>query len=121
MLRKEATKVAGQAAHAAPEYLKSLVSWNNQLKKGKLTVSVDTSSLDSQMGQFRQIASMIMIALLVSGGIIGSAIAASALAGSDSRMEEYAQWAFFGSLILGAVLVVIYTVRLFRGGGDRRG
>ena len=56
MLRKEATKVAGQAAHAAPEYLKSLVSWNNQLKKGKLTVSVDTSSLDSQMGQFRQIA-----------------------------------------------------------------
>ena len=62
MLRKEATKVAGQAAHAAPEYLKSLVSWNNQLKKGKLTVSVDTSSLDSQMGQFRQIASMMMIA-----------------------------------------------------------
>ncbi len=120
MLRKEATKVAGQAAHAAPEYLKSLVSWNNQLKKGKLTVSVDTSSLDSQMGQFREIASMMMIALLVAGGIIGSAIAASALAGSGSRMEEYAQWGFFGSLFLGAGLVVIYTVRLFRGGGDRR-
>ena len=63
---------------------------------------------------------MMMIALLVSGGIIGSAIAASALEGSGSRMEEYAQWGFFGSLILGAVLVVIYTVRLFRGGGDRR-
>jgi hypothetical protein len=120
MLRKEATKAAGQAAHAAPEYLKSLVSWNNQLKKGKLTVTVDTSSLDSQMGQFRQIASMMMIALLVAGGIIGSAIAASALEGSGSRMEEYAQWGFFGSLILGAVLVVIYTVRLFRGGGDDR-
>jgi hypothetical protein len=35
-------------------------------------------------------------------------------------MEEYAQWGFFGSLILGAALVAIYTVRLFRGGGDRR-
>jgi ubiquinone biosynthesis protein len=120
MLRKEATKAAGQAAHAAPEYIKSLVSWNNQLKKGKLTVSVDTSSLDSQMGQIREIASMMMIALLVAGGIIGSAIAASALEGSGSRMEEYAQWAFFGSLFLGTVLLVIYTVRLFRGGGDRR-
>jgi uncharacterized membrane protein YjfL (UPF0719 family) len=83
-------------------------------------VSVDTSSLDSQMGQFREIASMMMIALLVAGGIIGSAIAATSLENSDSRMQEYAQWGFFGSLILGGVLVVVYTVRLFRGGGDRR-
>ena len=64
------------------------------------------------------IMSLVSVGLLVSGGIIGSAIAASALEGSGSRMEEYAQWGFFASLILGAVLVVIYTVRLFRGGGD---
>ncbi len=120
MARKEAVKLAGQAAHAAPEYLKSLVSWNNQLKKGKLTVSVDTSSLDSQMDDIRSIASMMMIALLVSGGIIGSAIAATALAGTGSAMETYSQWGFFGSLALGAVLLVIYTVRLFRGDRSRR-
>jgi ubiquinone biosynthesis protein len=121
MLRKEATKLAGQAAHAAPEYLRSLVSWNNQFKKGRITVSVDTSSLDNQMSQIRDIASMMMIALLVAGGIIGSAIAATALEGSDSRMQEYAQWAFFGSLFLGATLLVVYTARLFRGerGGRR--
>jgi ubiquinone biosynthesis protein len=116
MLRKEATHLAGQAAHSAPAYLKSLVSWNNQLKKGKLTVTVDTSSLDSQMGQLRQTASMMMIALLVAGGIIGSAIAGAALEGTGSRMAVYAQWGFLGSLLLGTVLVVIYTVRLFRGG-----
>ncbi|MGB7979573.1 MAG: AarF/UbiB family protein [Candidatus Nanopelagicales bacterium] len=120
MARKEAVKLAGQAAHAAPDYLKSLVSWNNQLKKGKLTVSVDTSSLDSQMDAIRSIASMMMIALLVAGGIIGSAIAATALAGSGSAMETYAQWGFFGSLALGAVLLVVYTVRLFRGDRSRR-
>jgi len=120
MLRKEATKVAGQAVHAAPEYLKSLVSWNNQLKKGKLTVSVDTSSLDNQMKEVRSIASMLMIALLVSGGIIGSAIAASALEGSASSMARYAQLAFFASLALGVVLVVIYTFRLLRRGPDDR-
>ncbi len=120
MARKEAVRLAGQAAHAAPEYLKSLVSWNNQLKKGKLTVSVDTSSLDSQMEDIRTIASMMMIALLVAGGIIGSAIAATALSGTGSSMEDYAQWGFFGSLALGAVLLVIYTVRLFRGDRSRR-
>jgi ubiquinone biosynthesis protein len=120
MLRKEATTMAGQAAHAAPEYLRSLVSWNDQFKKGKVTVAVDTSSLDAQMQEARSIISMVMIALLVAGGIIGSAIAASSLQGSGSRMEQYSEWGFFASLALGAVLVVTYTVRLLRGGPGHR-
>jgi ubiquinone biosynthesis protein len=114
MVRKEAVKLAGQAAHAAPDYIKSLTSWNNQFKKGKLTVTVDTSSLNEQMALLRTIASMVVVALLVAGGIIGSAIAASALADTGSAMERYAQIGFFASLILGAVLVVIFTLRVFR-------
>ena len=121
MVRKEAVKLAGQAAHAAPDYIKSLLSWNNQFKKGKLTVSVDTSSLNEQVVVLRSVASMIVVALLVAGGVIGSAIAAAAFAGTGSAMERYAQWGFFGSLLLGAVLVVIFTVRTFRSSGpDRR-
>ena len=119
MVRKEAVKRAGQAAHAAPEYLKSLMSWNNQFKKGKLTVTVDTSQLSTQMEQLRSVMAMVMVALLVAGGIIGSAIAATALDGTGSAMARYAQWAFFGSLFLGAALVIIYTVRMFR--ADRSG
>jgi hypothetical protein len=72
------------------------------------------------MNEARSIVSMMMIALLVAGGIIGSAIAASALQGSGSKIEQYATLAFFGSLALGAVLVVIYTIRLFRGGSGVR-
>ncbi len=121
MVRKEAVKLAGQAAHAAPDYIKSLLSWNNQFKKGKLTVAVDTSSLNEQVVVLRSVASMIVVALLVAGGVIGSAIAASAFAGTGGAMERYAQWGFFGSLLLGAVLVVIFTVRTFRSSGpDRR-
>jgi ubiquinone biosynthesis protein len=120
LARKEAMKRAGQAAHAAPEYLKSLASWNNQLKRGKLTVTVDTSALDAQVQGLRAIAAMVMVAVLVAGGIIGSAIAASALRGTGSAIERYAQWAFFGSLVLGAVLVTTYTVRMFRSEGHSR-
>ena len=120
MVRKEATRMAGQAAQAAPEYLKSLVSWNNQLKKGKLTVSVDTSSLDNQMRVFRSVANMLMVALMVSGGIIGTAIASSSLQDSDSWMARYAELAFFGSLGLATVLVVLHTFRFFRRGPDDR-
>ncbi len=116
--RKEVVRLAGKAVQAAPEYARSLTSWNDQLKKGKLTVYLDTSSLDRQMSTARQIATMMMIALLVAGGIIGSAIAATTLSGTGSAMEKYAQWGFFGSLALGATLLVIYTARLFR--NDRR-
>lgn len=119
MVRKEGARLAEQALRAAPDYVKSAVSWNNQFKKGKFTVALDTSALDAQLGQFRDIATMLVVALLVSGSVIGSAIAATALRGSGSRMEQYAEWAFFGSLILGTVLLVIYTLRLFRGDGSR--
>jgi ubiquinone biosynthesis protein len=112
MATKEAKQMAMRAAHAAPDYVKSLVGWNDQFKKGKFTVVVDTTQLDGQMDQIRSITSMLVIALLVCGGIIGSAIAATAYAGT--AMERYATVGFFGSLAVGAVLLVVYLARLFR-------
>ena len=69
------------------------------------------------MDEIRSITSMVMIALLVCGGIIGSAIAATAFAGTS--MERYGTVGFFASLALGAVLVVLYLGRLLRGGRRR--
>ena len=117
MATKEAKQMAMRAAHAAPDYVKSLVGWNDQFKKGKFTVVVDTTQLDGQMDQIRSITSMLVIALLVCGGIIGTAIAATAFAGTS--MERYATIGFFGSLTIGAVLLVVYLFRLFRG-NERR-
>ena len=117
MVAKEAKQAAMRAVHAAPEYVKSLVGWNEQFKKGKLTVVVDTTQLNAQMDEIRSITSMVMIALLVCGGIIGSAIAATAFAGTS--MERYGTVGFFASLALGAVLVVLYLGRLLRGGRRR--
>ncbi len=109
---KEAKQAAVRAAHAAPDYIKSLIGWNEQFKKGKFTVTVDTSQLDGQMEQVRSITSMVVVALLVSGAIIGTAIGATAFAGGE--LERYASIAFFASLTIGAVLLVVYIGRLFR-------
>ena len=109
---KEAKQAAVRAAHAAPDYIKSLIGWNEQFKKGKLTVHVDTSQLNEQMEQVRSITSMVVVALLVSGAIIGTAIGATAFAGGE--LERYASIAFFASLTIGAVLLVVYIARLFR-------
>ena len=99
-------RLAGQAAHAAPEYLKSLVSWNNQFKKGKLTVvrghlvarqADGRGPVDREHGGDRPARR---------GGIIGSAIAASALAGHrQPRWSSTPRSGFFGSFVLGLVLV----------------
>ena len=89
-------------------------------RKGKLTVSVDASALDNQMRVFRSVANMLMVALMVSGGIIGTAIASSSLQDSDSWMARYAELAFFGSLGLATALVVLHTFRFFRRGPDDR-
>jgi ubiquinone biosynthesis protein len=111
MATKQAKQLALQAAHQAPEYVKSLVGWNEQFKKGKLTVVVDTSQLNEQMREVRSITTMIVVALLVCGGIIGSAIAATAFSGT--AMERYGTIGFFGSLAVGAVLLVTYIAQLF--------
>jgi ubiquinone biosynthesis protein len=115
MAKKQAIRMAGQAAHAAPDYLKSLLSWNNQFKKGKITVALDTSSLDAQVRQIRSMTSLIVVALLICGGIIGSAIAATSMQDAESAtMRSWAYVTFFASLTLGVFLVVVQMVRSVR-------
>ena len=119
ILKKEAMRLVGEGLQAAPEYVSSLLSWRDQLKKGKLTVYVDTSQLDQQVEGARGIAQMLVVAVLVAGAIIGSAIAANVFAGSDNRNVRIAiEIGFFGSLALAAVLVIMFLRRLSR--GDRR-
>ena len=75
--KRESTKIAGQAIKEAPDYLKGLLSWRDQIKRGKFTLYLDTSSLDNQVASLRSIVSTIVVAVLVAGGMIGSAIAAT--------------------------------------------
>ena len=120
--RTQATKLASRALKEAPDYLKGLVGWRNQLKSGRLTVFLDTSSLDQQVDTLRSIASMLLVGLLVAGGMIGGAIASSALRTAGStRAADWAIWVFFGSVAVGAVLVLVFLQRLVRDMRGRRG
>jgi ubiquinone biosynthesis protein len=115
VLKREGSRLAGEAIHAAPDYIKGLLSWRNQLKKGRLTVYVDTTSLDRQTAQLRTIATMIIIAVLVAGALVGSAIASQVFAqAQDERLRTASQWGYFGSLAVAAILVVILLVQLIR-------
>ena len=113
--KKEATKVAGMALQEAPEYLKGLLSWRDQVKRGKFTLYLDTSSLERQVDTLRSITSMILVALLVAGGMIGGALASSSLhqAGA-TQAANLAEWVFFASVGLAVVLVLVFLARMVR-------
>ncbi len=65
------------------------------------------------------VAQMLVVAVLVAGAIIGSAIAANVFAGSGSHSLRLAiEIGLFGSLALAAVLVVTFLHRMSK--GDRR-
>jgi ubiquinone biosynthesis protein len=113
--KKEATKMAGRALQEAPDYLKGLLSWRDQVKRGKFTLYLDTSSLNRQVDTLRSIAAMLVVALIVAGGIIGGAIASTALQNQgSSSAATWASWVFFGSAALGFVLVLVFLARIVR-------
>ena len=113
--RREGSKMLSEAFQAAPDYLRGLLSWRDQLKSGRLTVYVDTSALDRQMEAARSITSMIVVAVLVAGSLVGSAVASSVFTAEDNqRLADASNFAYVASLGVAAVLVANYLWRLIR-------
>jgi ubiquinone biosynthesis protein len=113
--RREGSRLLSEAFQAAPDYLKGLLSWRDQVKSGRITVHVDTSSLDRQMEAARSITSMVVIAVLVAGALVGSAVASSVFEGAgNERLVVISNYAYVGALAVAAALVVVYLIRLVR-------
>src|SRR5664279_3772153 len=113
--KKEANKVLAKVLQEAPDYLRGLLSVSEQLKRGKISLYLDTSSLDRQITRIRGISAIVVLALLLSGALIGSSIATGVLSQPGSNEPVAAQWAqyaFFGSVILSAVLIVAFLTRM---------
>lgn len=121
LAKAEGTKLLGEAVQAAPEYLKGMLSWQNQLKKGKVTVYLDTSSLDRQTSELRTITATVMVAVLVAGGLVGTALASQVFAqAADDRLRIASQVGFVAFLGIAALLVVVFLGRLVRAPRRRR-
>lgn len=119
--KREGGRLLGEGLHAAPDYLRGLLSWRDQVKKGRVTVYIDSSDLDRQMASVRSLVSMVVVAVLVAGALVGSAIASSVFGDAeDPRVRFATQAGFFASLGVAVVLVAVYLVRLARGDGASR-
>ncbi len=119
--KKQLTMVARQAASNLPSLSEATMGWLNQYRKGRFEVYVDTSGVAKEVTKINHLGRQLVIALLVVGMVIGSAIATVGIGLGEFTGQYWdfiAQIAVFGyifSSIIAALIVLRLTWRWIRG------
>ncbi|HEX5828637.1 MAG TPA: AarF/UbiB family protein [Candidatus Limnocylindrales bacterium] len=106
-------RVGKQVVRRLPTLEQAAYMWMDELGKGKLTVTIDTSDLGVQFQQLDETGRRLTVGLMVVGQLIGSAILAvialqPAVADTLGPLAWIAVLAFFG--VLAYSLVMVYRV-----------
>jgi ubiquinone biosynthesis protein len=100
---KAASTVLREISGNLPDLSSATLSWLNQYKKGRFEVTLDTSGLTKEVKTINRFGRQAVIALMLVGLIIGSAIATAGIALSNFEGEF---WRFFAQI---AVLGYIFS------------
>jgi predicted unusual protein kinase regulating ubiquinone biosynthesis (AarF/ABC1/UbiB family) len=120
--RKQAIFAVGEAAERLPSMEVAAARWVDQLAKGEIPVGVRFSDLDRYSKRLESAARLIAAAALLTGLLIGSAVAARTGAGKSvfrADVSDAALVVYVAAAALAAALVVVLLWGLFRGEGRR--
>ena len=106
--RQQATYAIEEAAERVPLLHVAAVRWVDQLAKGEFPVGLRFSDLDSLSAHLESLARLIAAATLLTGLLIGSAVAARTGAGHAAVVV------FAAATVLASALVVVLLWRLVR-------
>ncbi len=110
-LRLQMVRGAKEAIRNIPSIEEIFTSWLAQLRKGRLTVYVDTSDVSKQISELDDTLTLnirrLSLALLLVGLLIGASIASNTPADLLPNMAEWAYLIFIGA----AALVIIVLVK----------
>jgi hypothetical protein len=106
-------RLGKQLIRRMPTLEQAAFMWLDQFGKGKITVAIDTSELDTQFRQLDDTGRRLTVGLMVVGQLIGSAILAvvllqPAVAATLGPLANIAVIAFFA--VLAYSLVMVYRV-----------
>ena len=119
--KKQLTMVAREAASNLPSLSEATMGWLNQYRKGRFEVYVDTSGVAKEVQKVSRLGRQLVIALLVVGMVIGSAIATVGIGLGEFEGKYWdliAQIAVFGyifSSIIAGLIVLRLMWRWLRG------
>ncbi len=119
MIKREATNTAREVFSRMPSLQEATLKWLDQYEKGRFTVEVDTSDLTDELARARQLGGQAVIAIILTGMLIGSAIAASASALiGDFFGDFFPRLAFGGyvfAMLIATFAVITLLLRYWRG------
>jgi Na+/H+ antiporter NhaC len=118
---KQVMQSAGDVIERLPSLTQATTKWLDQYQKGRFEVTVDTSELSKEVGKLTRLGREIVIAVMLVGMLVGSAIASYGIAALDLRtglwvaVGRLAVVGFVLSLILSFIIVLRLVWRWFRG------
>ena len=126
--KKQVLNVAREVANRLPSLSEATMMWLDQYQKGRLEVHLDTSGLTKEVDRVNGSIGQIVVAIVLVGMIIGSAIATNAITGVaqtfDPNGEFIEMWrlffevAYFGylvAMVLGVLVILRLIWRWLRG------
>lgn len=124
VLKKEVTSTVREVAQRLPSLQDATLRWLNQYEKGRFEVYHDFSDLDDSISQTGRLIRQLIIGVLLTGVIVGSAIATGiAAAFGLERSELFTTVAFIGyvaATIFAGLFIIALLWRLWRDRPKRR-
>ena len=114
---RQASFAVREVVDQLPSLQEGALKWLMNIKKGGFNVVLDTSGLDRQISGLRSIAMMLMIGLILTGLVIGSALATgiAELEGSTfGSIGGFASAVFVISVVVAGVVLLVLAWRLYR-------
>jgi ubiquinone biosynthesis protein len=109
-----------------PSLSDATIRWLDQYQRGRFEVYVDTSGLAKEVTKIKGLGQQIVLAIVLVGMIVGSAIATSIIVSSQQQNGFWgflAKLAYVGyvlAMIVGAFFVISLGWRLLRGRGSNK-
>ena len=88
VVKKQLTMTGREVMKRLPSFQDATIKWLDQYQKGRFEVFVDTSDLAKEVGRLKSWGRQIVVAIILVGIIIGSAIAMGAVVAAGSQ-ERY--------------------------------
>ncbi len=112
--RRQALLAAGEAAQHVPEAGEVATAWLDVLRTGQIPVRVHLADLDRPMTRLEPLPRLLAAAILLSGLVIGSALAAAIGTGGSDFRKNVADIAVVLFLVFTAVALVLVAALLWR-------
>jgi ubiquinone biosynthesis protein len=118
---KQVMASAGEVVERLPTLAGATAKWLDQYQKGRFEVTVDTSQLSKEVGKLTRLGREIVIALMLVGMLVGSAIASYGIAALELETSIWiavgrlAVAGFILALVLSFIIVLRLVWRWFRG------